>query len=333
MIVKESPDWREVLSRSVSDPMELCRLLDLDREALPPGHPLLRQFPVRVPAPYLARIERGNPDDPLLLQVFPGMEEEIDASGFSGDPLEEAAFNPMPGILHKYEGRALLLLTSACAIHCRYCFRRHFPYDDNLPGRRHWQQSLDYLAADDSISEVIFSGGDPLTLPDRYLDWFINALEPLGHIRRIRIHTRLPIMIPQRITPELCRILANPRFQSILVLHSNHAQEFDQAVDAACRLLGESGITLLNQSVLLNRINDSCETLAALSERLIQAGVLPYYLHLLDKVSGAAHFDVPEETGKALIRGLQEILPGYLVPRLVRETPGQTSKTLVSPGS
>lgn len=328
LALKQLPSWQEILASTITDSDELCRLLDLDLSALPKGHFLLKQFPLRVPAPYLNRIEKGNARDPLLLQVFPDAREALQVPEFSSDPLEEAAVNPLPGILHKYTGRVLLLVTSSCAIHCRYCFRRHFPYDENLPGKQQWQESLAYLAEDKSISEVIFSGGDPLTLPDNYLDWFIDELSRFDHIQRIRFHTRMPIMIPQRITPALCRILANQRFRTILVLHSNHAREFDREVDQACLMLKQSGIELLNQSVLLKNINDTSVALAALSESLFNAGVLPYYLHLFDRVANAAHFDVDNERGIALIRELQAMLPGYLVPRLVREIPGEASKTL-----
>ena len=327
--LKQSPSesWQQILSGAVRDAGELCRLLDIDRQALPGDHPLLAKFPVRVPLPWLARIKKGDPLDPLLLQVFPAMAETQEIPGYSLDPLEEARSNPLPGVLHKYRGRALLLLTSACAIHCRYCFRRHFPYQDNQPGREHWQESLDYIRRDASITEVIFSGGDPLTLPDNYLEWFYEQLADIPHVERIRLHTRLPVMIPQRITPRLCNILANPRFRTILVIHSNHAQEFDASVDHVCEQLRQSGISLLNQSVLLKGINDSAEVLAALSERLFAAGVLPYYLHLLDKVAGAGHFDVADEKAQTIMQALRESLPGYLVPRLVREEPGEGAKT------
>jgi len=320
--------WQEILAGTIKNTEELCRRLNLKQDALPADHPLLKNFPVRVPAPFLSRMEIGNPKDPLLLQVFPGAAEANSTPGFVNDPLEESNANPLPGILHKYKGRALLLVTSSCAIHCRYCFRRHFPYADNLPGRQHWRESLDYIANDTSLSEIIFSGGDPLTLPDAYLGWFIEELSRFDHIKRIRLHTRLPIMIPQRITESLCELLANPRFQTILVLHSNHPREFDVEVDEACRKLSQAGVWLLNQSVLLKGINDSSATLADLSERLFSAGVLPYYLHLLDRVIGAAHFEVNEKDASVLMKKLQATLPGYLVPKLVREIPGEAAKTL-----
>jgi EF-P beta-lysylation protein EpmB len=320
--------WQEILAGTIKNTEDLCRQLKLERDALPANHPLLKNFPVRVPAPFLSRMETGNPYDPLLLQVFPGTAEADNVSGFNLDPLEESSANPLPGILHKYKGRALLLVTSSCAVHCRYCFRRHFPYADNQPGRQHWKKSLDYIANDTSLSEIIFSGGDSLTLPDAYLGWFIDELSRIDHVKRIRFHTRLPVMIPQRITDSLCTLLANPRFRTILVLHSNHPREFDIEVDEACRKLKNAGVLLLNQSVLLKGINDSPKTLAALSERLFTAGVMPYYLHLLDRVTGAAHFEVNEKEASGLMKELQAVLPGYLVPKLVREIPGESAKTL-----
>jgi EF-P beta-lysylation protein EpmB len=329
IIIKQQYSWQEILSNTVNSSAELCRLLDLDLAALPEGHPLLAQFPVRVPLPFLGRMAKGDPLDPLLLQVFPALAEADPAPGYSADPVGEAACNPAPGILHKYHGRALLLVTSSCAIHCRYCFRRHFPYQDNQPGKQHWQDSLAYVGSDTSIGEIILSGGDPLTLPDSYLAWFYEQLASFSHVHRIRIHTRLPVMIPQRMTENLCNILANPRFQTILVLHSNHAREIDGAVAQSCLALRQKGITLLNQSVLLKGVNDSVTALAALSERLFETGVLPYYLHLLDRVTGASHYDVTEAQALVLIEELRNTLPGYLVPKLVREVPGEGAKSLV----
>ena len=323
-------NWQQLLTGAISDPLELCRLLDLDLKTLPPGHPLLSKFPVRVPGPFLSRIERGNPTDPLLLQVLPATAEADTVPGFTNDPLEETDYSPAPGILCKYDGRALLLVTSSCAIHCRYCFRRHFPYSDNRLGKQQWQKSLAWIEENTNITEIIFSGGDPLTLPDDYLEWFLETLAGFSHVERIRIHTRLPIMIPQRVTRSLCRILANPRFRTILVLHSNHAQEFDEHVDSVCAMLKQSNVVLLNQSVLLKGINNSCDALSDLSERMFAAGVLPYYLHMPDKVAGSTHFYVDEHEALTLVRQLQAGLPGYLVPRLVQEVPGEASKTLIT---
>ena len=323
----DSLPWQEILANTVRDTESLCQLLEIERHSLPDNHPLLQQFPVRVPSPYLDRIRKGDPGDPLLLQVFPDAAEAAEVPGYVADPLLESESNPIPGILHKYEGRVLLVATSSCAIHCRYCFRRHFPYSDNHSGKQGWKESLEYIRADSSIREIIFSGGDPLTLPDSYLAWFLDELDSIRHVIRIRFHTRLPIMIPQRITTALCKLLANSRFQTILVIHSNDAQELDEEVDMACRKLKSSGVTLLNQSVLLRGINDNVPVLAELSERLFSAGILPYYLHLMDPVSGAAHFNVDTTEATKLMGKLQSVLPGYLVPKLVREEPGQPSKT------
>ncbi|MDC0598275.1 EF-P beta-lysylation protein EpmB [Gammaproteobacteria bacterium] len=328
--IQALPSWQESLSDLITDPQELLALLALDEKQTGLSLKALQDFPLRVPRPYLSRISPGNPADPLLLQVLPSQQEEHFFPGFSNDPLGESAVNPTPGLLHKYSGRSLLLTTSSCAIHCRYCFRRHFPYEDNRPGKNKWQESLDYIAQDSSVNEVILSGGDPLTLSDKHLAWFINELNTISHIKRLRIHTRLPIMIPHRVNDSLCQLLSKQRFQVVVVIHSNHAQEFDSHVDSACRRLKENGASLLNQSVLLKGVNDSCTALTELSERLFDAGVLPYYLHILDKVTGAGHFDVSIDRARQLIQEIQAQLPGYLVPRLVCENAGQTSKTLIA---
>jgi EF-P beta-lysylation protein EpmB len=323
------PPWQEILANTIRTTDKLCRLLEIDRQALPDTHPLVRQFPVRVPAPYLAKIKKGDPEDPLLQQVFPDIAEANEAPGYSADPLQESAHNPQPGILHKYKGRALLIATSSCAVHCRYCFRRHFPYSDNPPGKEGWKTSLDYIRQDTSIQEVIFSGGDPLTLPDSYLQWYLYEISTIPHVTRIRLHTRLPVMIPQRINKRLCELLENSRFQTILVLHSNHPQELDDDTNSACQALKAAGVTLLNQSVLLRGVNDDADTLIRLSERLFADGVMPYYLHLMDRVEGGAHFTVSDHDAGRLLAAMQQNLPGYLVPKLVREEPGKKSKTVV----
>ena len=327
--LRPSLSWQEVLSDLVCDPEELFDLLQLTNIECGFSDQGMQDFPLRVPRPYLSRIKLGDPLDPLLLQVLPSHQENEFYPGLSTDPLGESAANPKPGLLHKYFGRALLLPTSSCAIHCRYCFRRHFPYNDNRPNKTQWQESLQYLAQDTSITEIILSGGDPLTLSDKHLAWLINSLADIPHIQRLRIHTRLPIMIPQRINESLCNLLSAQRLQTVLVLHSNHAQEFDDEVDAACLRLKNIGVTLLNQSVLLKGVNDSCEALANLSERLFQANVLPYYLHMPDAIEKTGHFNVTSADAIKLIQQIQARLPGYLVPRLVRETAGEASKTLV----
>ncbi|HSP57709.1 MAG TPA: EF-P beta-lysylation protein EpmB, partial [Halomonas sp.] len=314
-------------ARAIRDPRELCRRLDLDDAWLPGaerGHAL---FEVRVPEAYLARIRPGDSRDPLLRQVLPVSAEAEPTPGFINDPLEEAMHTPAPGLIQKYAGRVLLIASPACAVNCRYCFRRHFPYAQNAPSRSQWESTLDYLRADATIHEAILSGGDPLAASDRQLAWLVERLDAIPHLTRLRLHTRLPVVIPDRIDAALLGWLAATRLQKVMVLHINHANEIDEAVVAACRKLRDAGVTLLNQSVLLRGINDDIETLSALSERLFAAGILPYYLHVLDPVAGAAHFDVDDDQARELVSGLRRVLPGFLMPRLVREIPGEASKT------
>jgi len=321
--------WQDQLADLITDPLELLQLLQLSPADVGYSEAALREFPLRVPRVYAARMRVGDPSDPLLLQVLPATAELAQVPGYSRDPLEEQAATVVPGILHKYQGRVLLILTGACAIHCRYCFRRHFPYDDNRRSRREWEESLRYIEADTSIEEVILSGGDPLALSATHLDWLFERLGKMAHVKRIRIHSRLPLVLPDRIDARLLAQLQELPQDLVFVLHANHAQEFDTAVDEACAKLRRIGVTLLNQSVLLAGINDSVAALAELNRRLFQAGVLPYYLHLLDRVQGAAHFDVSLERARDLIVALQARLPGYLVPRLVCEEAGKPSKTLL----
>ncbi len=321
------PGWQAQLAGAIRDPAALCRRLGLDAVWWPgaeQGHAL---FEVRVPEAFLARMRPGDPADPLLRQVLPLGEEAAPAPGFVADPLEEAAHTPARGLIHKYHGRVLLIASPACAVNCRYCFRRHFPYGENAPSRAQWESSLDHLRHDPTIVEAILSGGDPLAASDRQLAWLIERLAAIPHLRRLRIPTRLPVVIPDRIDAALLDWLGATRLQKVVVLHINHANEIDQAVVDACARLRAAGVTLLNQSVLLRGVNDSVDALAALSERLFEAGVLPYYLHVLDPVAGAAHFDVPDEEARELVAGLREVLPGFLMPRLVREIPGEGSKT------
>jgi L-lysine 2,3-aminomutase len=321
-----TPSWQEQLADLVTDPAELLSILQLKMEDMDVSKQAIESFPLRVPRPYLARIKPGDPQDPLLRQVLPLTVETEAHADYSHDPLGELGFNETSGLLHKYAGRVLLIATSACAIHCRYCFRRHFPYSDNRPGREQWQSSFDYIAANPDIQEVILSGGDPLATSNAYLEWLVEKLLAIPHVRRLRFHTRVPIMIPQRVDAPLMQLLGNRKQQIVMVLHANHAQEFDAEVDSACQRLRAGGVHLLNQSVLLAGINDSGTALCALSERMFAAGVLPYYLHMLDKVSGAAHFAVPLATAHELVDIMRATLPGYLVPRLVREEAGMMSK-------
>ncbi|WP_110689585.1 EF-P beta-lysylation protein EpmB [Salinicola endophyticus] len=319
--------WQRQLQEVIRDPLVLCQRLGLDPALLPgasAGHAL---FPVRVPEAYLARIRHADPDDPLLRQVLPLAAEQEAVGGFVADPLVEREHTPRPGLIHKYAGRVLLIASPTCAINCRYCFRRHFPYAEHAPSMREWDASLDYLREDASIREVILSGGDPLASPDRRLAELVARLETIPHLQRLRIHTRLPVVIPDRVDAALLDWLGGTRLQKVMVLHINHAQEIDTAVVDACRRLAAAGVTLLNQSVLLRGVNDQVDTLAELSERLFAAGVLPYYLHVLDPVSGAAHFDVDDNSARAMVASLRQRLPGFLMPRLVREIPGEQSKT------
>jgi len=326
---RQGPDWQTALGQAITDPAELLDLLGLGHEWLPAARDAARAFPLRVPRAFVARMRRGDPADPLLRQVLPLAEERLVVEGFGPDPVGDLAAHKAPGVLHKYQGRVLLTATGACAIHCRYCFRRHFPYAEANASTENWRAALDYVTTHPDVHEVILSGGDPLTLSDRRLSEFVRALEDCAHVERLRLHTRLPVVLPERVTRELCAWLSGTRLKTVVVIHANHAQELDDSVRLACQRLADSGATLLNQSVLLRGVNDSVTALTQLSETLFAAGVLPYYLHLLDRVQGAAHFDVSEEIGRQLMAGLNACLPGYLVPRLVREVPGASAKELV----
>lgn len=319
------PAWRRELAAAVTDPCELLRLLALPCE---PG--MLRAtelFSLRVPRGFIARMRSGDRLDPLLLQVLPVAEEAADVAGFSADPLGEAAAMATPGLLHKYTGRVLLTLTGACGVHCRYCFRRHYPYADANPAGSLWAQARDYIVTHTDIREVILSGGDPLSLSDARLAALRDELSAIPHVQRLRIHSRLPVVVPERITADLLDWLSGSRLHPVLVIHANHPNEIDTQVSAALRRVVTAGIPLLNQSVLLRGINDDLNTLAALSETLFAAGALPYYLHQLDRVQGAAHFAVSDDQADELLTGLRARLPGYLVPRLVREQAGAPGKT------
>jgi len=327
---RRRPAWQAILAAAVTDPARLLARLDLDPALLPAARAAAARFPLRVPEPWLARIRPGDPRDPLLLQVLPlGAERAPQPPRFRRDPLGERDALAARGLVRKYRSRALLVATGACAIHCRYCFRRHFPYGEGACGSR-WEEALAWLARHPEVDEVILSGGDPLALPDATLAALADALEAVPHLRRLRIHTRLPVAIPARVDEGLAAWLGGlRRLQAVVVVHVNHAREIDGEVAGALARLRALGVTLLNQSVLLRGVNDDAATLAALSERLFEAGVLPYYLHLLDPVEGAAHFEVPEDEARALHAALAAALPGYLVPRLAREEPGAPAKTLL----
>jgi L-lysine 2,3-aminomutase len=318
------------LSQTITKPEALFAALGLDTQRLPAARAANEMFALRVPASFLARIKPGDPDDPLLKQVLPVGDELEEQPGWVADPLEESAAKRAPGLLQKYAGRALLITTAACAIHCRYCFRREFPYSEQASedGAR-WSEALAAIASDSSIEEVILSGGDPLSLSDARLRQITDALAAMPHVQRVRVHTRTPVVAPARVTDGLGDWLVTIRQPVVFVLHVNHPNEIDADVRKACARLRTAGVTLLNQSVLLAGVNDDLETLKRLSVTLMGAGVLPYYLHLPDRVRGTAHFDVPESRARSLVAGLASQLSGYLVPRLVREIPGASSKTPV----
>jgi EF-P beta-lysylation protein EpmB len=321
--------WQTALANAIKDPKELLAQLGLTDRLTAIDATALKQFPLRVTQSYINKMRHGDPLDPLLRQVFPLIDEDITDDNFVTDPVGDQLAITSPGILQKYHGRALLLTTGACAIHCRYCFRRHFPYNDSNPLASQWQQTLTTLQQDESLNEVILSGGDPLALSDQKLTQMVAELEQIPHIKRLRIHTRLPVVLPERINADLLAWIKSTRFQVVMVIHANHSQELTQPEADALEALAQAKVQLLNQAVLLKGVNDSVEALTMLSERLIEVGVLPYYLHLFDPVSGAGHFDVSEELGIALIKQLRTKLSGYLVPRLVREQQGENSKTII----
>jgi EF-P beta-lysylation protein EpmB len=323
----ESASWQGYLKSAIRDLPTLCQAMNIPPDA-EIGAKATSDFPLFVPLPFLGRMKKGDLRDPLLRQVLPLPEEDSPADGFSQDPLDEAGATLQPGLLQKYHGRVLMVTTGACAIHCRYCFRRHFPYSDSPSSGKQWNSAVEQIAADTSIEEVILSGGDPLMLVDQSLENLIGMLTEIKHLKRLRVHTRLPIMIPQRINSQLLKILAGNSLHPIVVIHCNHANELDSEVQSALKTMVDSGVTLLNQTVLLKGINDDSETLVDLSKRLLDCRVLPYYLHQLDPVSGASHFEVPRDVGLKLVAQMRAKLPGYGVPRYVKELPGEPNKTV-----
>ncbi|QDT75935.1 EF-P beta-lysylation protein EpmB [Lacipirellula limnantheis] len=322
--------WQRELRDSIRDPRRLAELLGLPAELAVRARAGASDFPVFVPPSYLRRIEPGNPSDPLLLQVWPAAAEADAPHGFTDDPVEDASFALRPGLLQKYAGRALMVVTGACAIHCRYCFRRHFPYHQAPPSEPVWDAAIDALGDDPAIEEIILSGGDPLTVTDARLARLAEQFAAVPHLRRLRIHTRLPVMIPSRVNDELLNWITGTRLTSVMVIHANHAQELDEEVAAALRRLTTAGVLLLNQAVLLRGVNDTVDAQAELNSRLIDLGVTPYYLHQLDRVRGAAHFEVSVERGREIIAELRRRLPGYAVPQYVQEQPGAAHKMVLA---
>lgn len=340
--------WRQELKESIRTIGDLLDFVGVSRNCLHDYQPIRDEFPIRVTRSFASRIERGNSTDPLLLQLLaPATKDETDLTTsdqpdpevsalntssseltWSTDPVSDSRFQPVSGLLHKYQGRVLIVTTGACAIHCRYCFRQHFDYSESIPSNI--EPILEYIASDDSIDEVIFSGGDPFMLVDSVLKRWLDRLQEIPHVQNLRFHTRLPIVLPSRFDADLISMLSTTRFQCRIVIHANHAQEFDASVEMALKKIDFAGIHLLNQSVLLKGINDSAEALVSLSKILLKNRVIPYYLHLLDPVVGAENFDVSENAALEIHRQVQSMLPGYAVPKLVREVPGNPNKTLIA---
>ncbi len=329
-MILRSEDWKNALANAVRDPAELVELLDLPKELIEPARRAAAAFPLRVPRGFVSRMEPGNPADPLLRQVLPLDAEKASPVSFTTDPVGDRSASAQPGLLHKYHGRVLLAITGACAINCRYCFRRHFPYSDENPAQGDWQEALSYLKEHEEVTEVILSGGDPLAFDDERLTGLVQRLAEIPHLKRLRVHSRLPIVLPQRVNATMLAWLTATRLQPLLVVHANHPAELNGETDEALNRLKTAGIPLLNQAVLLKGVNDSVDTLAELSDKLFAAGVMPYYLHLLDRVKGAAHFEVPDVQAIELLATLRARVPGYLVPRLVRETAGAPGKTPIT---
>lgn len=321
--------WKKILQASNPKPVDLLNTLNIDDHTLV-SEQANKQFPLKVPPRFVHKMSLNDPHDPLLMQVLPDRKEDIVEDGYTLDPLNEFNRQNTAGLLHKYHARVLLVLTGACAIHCRYCFRRHFPYANSTSSGTALYQAFEYIQAHDNITEVILSGGDPLSLPDQHLAHVVTQLEAITHLKRLRIHTRFPIVVPERINDNCLKWLTTSRLKIIMVVHVNHANELDETVRQTMLKLSHHHIPLFNQSVLLKGVNDSVTTLADLSETLFNCNVIPYYLHLLDPVVGASHFKVDKSHSQRLMHELQKRLPGYLLPKLVQENPGRAYKTIIA---
>ncbi|MEG3755495.1 EF-P beta-lysylation protein EpmB [Psychromonas arctica] len=322
------PTWQKELANAVKNPQQLLQILEIEQETTQISELAKKQFPMLVPMPFVKKMQKGNINDPLLKQVLPIHDEDLQLPGYSTDPLVEQN-NQHKGLLHKYKSRVLIILKSGCAVNCRYCFRRHFPYADNSVNKSQLNNIVSYIQEHPDVNEVILSGGDPLMTKDKQLAELLDQLEALPQLTRLRIHTRLPVVIPSRITESLAQRLKQSRLKIVMVLHINHAQEIDKPFAEAMQRCHDAGIQLLNQSVLLKDVNAGVDALVALSEALFSVNILPYYLFLLDKVEGAAHFDLEQKEAQQLHKQMQAELPGYLVPRLSREIAGEQSKTLI----
>lgn len=326
---KSQSSWQKELANVVTDPKKLLESLSINPDNYCQHFSARKLFPVRVPLPFIKKMKKGDINDPLLKQVMPLNDEHVLSDHYFTDPLGEHD-TVAEGLLHKYKHRVLMIVKAGCAINCRYCFRRHFPYADNSPNKKRWQSALDYIAQHQEISEVIFSGGDPLMASDEHLSWLVNQIEVIPHVTRLRIHSRLPVVIPNRVTTDLVSLLKNTRLKSTVVFHINHANEIDETFRQAIEPLRQARIPLFNQSVLLKGINDDVDILSNLSESLFDTGIQPYYLHLFDAVQGAAHFDVKEDEAIILVTAMMARLPGYLMPKLVREIAGEANKTPIN---
>jgi L-lysine 2,3-aminomutase len=323
-----STNWQQSLRNAARTVDELLSLVQLRVEDVLDSD-ATNSFPLLVPREFIARMRPGDPRDPLLLQVLPRRVEQENTTGFLSDPVGDLASKVVPGLLHKYSSRVLLIASGMCAVHCRYCFRRHFPYEESPKALEHWKPALHAIGEDHTVEEVILSGGDPLSLGNAKLQQLVQSIEAIPHVRRLRFHTRFASMIPSRIDDGFLELMHQTRLATFLVWHINHANEIDHQVIEAAKELQRAGTVLLNQAVLLRGVNDSYEAQRDLALRLLDAGILPYYLHQLDRVQGAAHFQCEAELGVSIVTAMQERLPGYAVPRFVQEIPGAASKTLI----
>ncbi|WP_154222190.1 EF-P beta-lysylation protein EpmB [Marinicella rhabdoformis] len=320
-----SKPWQHALKTALKGTqLEDIKKTDIFHES---GHLL---FPTVITESQLTQADLDNPLDPIALQYIPQPSEQQLHPGFKTDPVGDIDASQSPGLIHKYKGRVLLIASGTCAVNCRYCFRRHFEYSNNFAPRNNWKEAVDYIKQDTSIHEVILSGGDPLTIQTKTIKALSDQLLALPHIKTLRIHSRIPVVLPERIDSDFINYIKTLTLNKVLVLHINHSQELSQEARCAIRDLKSANVTLLNQSVILKSVNDQAKTLIDLSHKLHDLGVIPYYLHVMDKVQNASHFDVPLALAKNLHQQLQEALPGYLVPKLTAEIKGQKSKTWIN---
>jgi len=327
-LLQTTKTWQQDLAEGFNNINDICGYLNISNNYSHQAR--TENFPIRVPREFVDRMEKGNLNDPLLKQILPTNNESIIQAGYTDDPVGDVPAMAETGVIHKYHGRVLLITTGSCAINCRYCFRRNFPYNDFQLSTKKYLNALNYITSHQDISEVILSGGDPLLLNDQKLIALIQKIDLIPHVKRIRIHSRIPIVLPSRITPALCDQLAIIKKDLIMIVHSNHANELNNKVRFACDQLKNTNITLFNQAVLLKGINNDAKQLCTLHEKLFSYKIIPYYLHLLDKTTGTAHFDVPQNEAIDLMNQIKKVLPGYLVPKLVKEQAGAANKIIIT---